>query len=186
MDCSLPGFSVHEIYQARILERVAIFYSRVSFKPRDQTNNSCISCIGRWLLLPLCHLGSCKTHRTLANIWNLISFTPLSYSVCYRHTMLFLNPGPPQICFLMTQKSPFPQSPSLIPILIPKFKLSYHFWNFPWCFLTTLPGLGDPLVFSSSILLTWLPPFALPQQTFSSLRPHSLTAPTLNTVSGVW
>jgi len=37
-DCSLPGFSfVHGIFQARILEWVAIFFSRWSFQPRDQT-----------------------------------------------------------------------------------------------------------------------------------------------------
>ena len=30
MDCSLLGFSVHGIFQARILERVAIFFSRGS------------------------------------------------------------------------------------------------------------------------------------------------------------
>ena len=45
MDHSLPGSSVHGIVQARILEWVAIFYSRVSSQPRDQT---CISCIGKW------------------------------------------------------------------------------------------------------------------------------------------
>jgi len=37
MDCSPPGFSVHEILQARILEWVAISSSRGSFQPRDQT-----------------------------------------------------------------------------------------------------------------------------------------------------
>ena len=30
MDCSLPGFSVHGIFQTRILEWVAIFFSRRS------------------------------------------------------------------------------------------------------------------------------------------------------------
>ena len=35
MDCSLPGFSVHGILQARILEQVAISYSRGSSQPRD-------------------------------------------------------------------------------------------------------------------------------------------------------
>ena len=34
-DCSLLGSSVHGIFQARILERVAIFYPRGSSKPRD-------------------------------------------------------------------------------------------------------------------------------------------------------
>ena len=34
MDCSPPGSSVHGILQARILERVAISFSRGSFQPR--------------------------------------------------------------------------------------------------------------------------------------------------------
>ena len=37
MDCSPPGSSVHGIFQARILEWVAIFFSRVSSWPRDGT-----------------------------------------------------------------------------------------------------------------------------------------------------
>ena len=37
MDCSLPGSSVHGIFQARVLERVAISFSRGSSRPRDQT-----------------------------------------------------------------------------------------------------------------------------------------------------
>ena len=37
MDCSLPGSSVHGILQARVLERVAISFSRGSSWPRDQT-----------------------------------------------------------------------------------------------------------------------------------------------------
>ena len=35
---------------SRILEWVAIYYSRGSSLPRDQTHISCISCIGRWIL----------------------------------------------------------------------------------------------------------------------------------------
>ena len=50
MDCSLPGSSVHGISQARILEWVAIPYSRGSSQPRAQTQISCISCIGRQML----------------------------------------------------------------------------------------------------------------------------------------
>ena len=34
MDYNLPGSSVHEIFQARILERVAISFSRGSFWPQ--------------------------------------------------------------------------------------------------------------------------------------------------------
>ena len=35
MDCSLPGFSVHGISQARILESVATSFFRGSSRPRD-------------------------------------------------------------------------------------------------------------------------------------------------------
>ena len=35
MDCILPGSSVHGILQARILEWVAILFSRGSSQPRD-------------------------------------------------------------------------------------------------------------------------------------------------------
>ena len=61
VDCSPPGPSVHEILQARILEWVAMPSSRGSSWHRDQTRVSCISCIGRQILLPLCNLGSPKT-----------------------------------------------------------------------------------------------------------------------------
>ena len=37
MDCSPPGSSVHGILQARVLEWVAISFSRGSSRPRDQT-----------------------------------------------------------------------------------------------------------------------------------------------------
>ena len=50
VDCSLPSSSVYGIFQARILERVAIFYSRGSSRLRDQTHISCVPCFGRWIL----------------------------------------------------------------------------------------------------------------------------------------
>ena len=37
MDYGLPGFSVHGIFQARVLEWVAISFSRGSSRPKDQT-----------------------------------------------------------------------------------------------------------------------------------------------------
>ena len=45
VDCSPSGCSVHGIFQARILEWVAISFSRGSSRPRDQT---CISCLLPW------------------------------------------------------------------------------------------------------------------------------------------
>ena len=47
LDCRPPGCSVHGISQAKILEWIAISYSRESSHPRDWTH---VSCIGRWVL----------------------------------------------------------------------------------------------------------------------------------------
>ena len=43
VDCSPPGSSIHEILQARILEWVAISFSRGSSRPKDRTQVSCIA-----------------------------------------------------------------------------------------------------------------------------------------------
>ena len=43
MDCSRPGFSVHGIFQARVLEWAAISFSRGSSHPRDRTQVSLIA-----------------------------------------------------------------------------------------------------------------------------------------------
>ena len=47
MDNSPPGSSVHGILQARILEWVAISFSRGFLHPGIEPS---ISCIGRWIL----------------------------------------------------------------------------------------------------------------------------------------
>ena len=54
-ELSSPGSSVHGIFQASILEWVAISTSRGSSWPRDGTQ---ASCSGRWILYPLSHRGS--------------------------------------------------------------------------------------------------------------------------------
>ena len=58
VDCSPIVSSVHGIFQARILECVAISFSRGSSQSRNQTCISCVSCIGRWILYQLHQLGS--------------------------------------------------------------------------------------------------------------------------------
>ena len=50
MDYSPPGSSVHGVFQARLLEWVAISFSRGSSWPRDWTWISCTSLIGRQIL----------------------------------------------------------------------------------------------------------------------------------------
>ena len=43
LDCSPPGSSVHGIFQARVLEWVATFFSRGSSQPRDRIWVFCIA-----------------------------------------------------------------------------------------------------------------------------------------------
>ena len=55
MDCSLPGSSVRGILQVKILEWVAIPFSKGSSQPRDQTQ---LSHIAGGFLYQLSHQGS--------------------------------------------------------------------------------------------------------------------------------
>ena len=43
LDCNPSGSSIHWVFQARILEWVAISFSRESLQPRDRTQVSCIA-----------------------------------------------------------------------------------------------------------------------------------------------
>ena len=56
INCSPSGLSIHDIFQAGILEWVAISSSRGSSQPRDQTYVSCISCTNKWILY---HWATC-------------------------------------------------------------------------------------------------------------------------------
>ena len=66
INCSLPGSSVHQILQSRILEWVATPSSRGPSRPRDRTPISYVSCIWHAGSLPLSHQGS--PFNTLPNI----------------------------------------------------------------------------------------------------------------------
>ena len=66
MDCSLLGSSVHGIFQARILEWVAISFSRGSSPPRDWTQVSCI--VGRRVTL--------WATREVLVIWSFCKYDP--------------------------------------------------------------------------------------------------------------
>ena len=75
---SLPGSSVHGIFQARLLEWVAIPSSRESSQPRDQAPVSCISCIGRCILY----------HFTT---WEIHSMGFNKYMMSYIHNCMILT-----------------------------------------------------------------------------------------------
>ena len=68
MDCSLPGSSLYRISQVRMLEWVAISFSRESSQPSDQTHDSWI---GRQILLPLSHQWNPKTKYFLFKFFNM-------------------------------------------------------------------------------------------------------------------
>ena len=80
MKCKLPGSSVHEILQARILEWVSMLFSRGSSGPRGHAHTSCIFGIGTQAVYHQRHLGSPKLaacHVSLAHIslMILLNFT---------------------------------------------------------------------------------------------------------------
>ena len=85
MDCSLPGSSVHEIFQARILGRVATSSSKGWIFP----NQGSRLCLRHWQVdsLPLSHLGSplllivvqsLSIVRLFATPWTAACQAPLS------------------------------------------------------------------------------------------------------------
>ena len=80
MNCSPPGSSGQGIFQARILEQVAIFFSRAAFWPRDKTRISSISYIGRWIL---CHSATWEAPQVS---WKLPNLT--IWGLCCLHFLL--------------------------------------------------------------------------------------------------
>ena len=85
MDCSLPGFSDHGIFQARVLEWVAISFSRESSQPRDQTWVSRIvgRCFTLWATREALKIiwigkliGNLQNHLVLGENENLGSLSP--------------------------------------------------------------------------------------------------------------
>ena len=95
MDCSPSGSSVHGIFQARVLEWVAISFSRRSFQPRDWTRVSHIVGFTVWATREAQNTGlwakpEC-TRSILVNItWPRMRFQPLYIHVNCWHFLNFL------------------------------------------------------------------------------------------------
>ena len=90
LDCSLPGSSVHGIFQARVLEWFAISFSRGSFWLRDQTQVSCIA--GRCFILWATREAQVKPNSVILNGSQSSSLKSknlvLSLVLIYLHLML--------------------------------------------------------------------------------------------------
>ena len=94
MDYSPLGSSVHGILQARILEWVAISFSRGSSQPKDWTCISWISCIGRWIVYHWCPLGTTPAYflnHEFVNLTHILGSLQLLF-------LLFGISFPPDLC----------------------------------------------------------------------------------------
>ena len=91
MDCSSPGFSVHRIFQVRILEWVTISSSRGSSWPRDQTHVFCVSFIGRRVLYH--YVVNIHSYVGVAKSWTWLSWATsvsLGVALSTSYTLVYL------------------------------------------------------------------------------------------------
>ena len=86
MDCSLPGSSVHGIFQAWILEWVAISFSSRSSQPRDQTQ--VFHTVGRRFIV-----WATRELKCLIYLFSIIHFLNefIQVHITFKHT-IFIPP----------------------------------------------------------------------------------------------
>ena len=81
MDCSLPGSSVYGIFQARVLEWVAISFSRGSSWPRDRTRISRI--VGRCFTVWATSILACIKYCNIRGAVHLKTRVPHASCIFY-------------------------------------------------------------------------------------------------------
>ena len=99
MDCSPPGSSVHGILQARMLEGVAILFTKGTSQPRDRT---CVSCTaGRFFTIwatrkapkdnKLLQIfpGSGRLQRRCVDVFSPAAFYRWAWSECFLWAKIF-------------------------------------------------------------------------------------------------
>ena len=142
MDCSPPGSSVHGILQAKILEWVAISFSRRSLQPRDRTQVSCIA--GR--LDHLSHQRSPKVY----NINSLFSKYLRNYMPRTDLSTWDTVLGRGGLCVCLRQRTL---------IKIPELRWCVIVILFPWCWTPVHVPLGHLYVFEKNMYSEPLPIF---------------------------
>ena len=123
MDCSPPGSPVHGILQARILEWVAISFSRGSSQPRDRTPVSYIA--GRFFTIV--H----KRDSYLLCVWWGVVY---SQEFCCNHDYLLsffsphcgYNPQMRKLCLLPSYSSKQPLEENVLLLLQSCNKVTEH------------------------------------------------------------
>ena len=93
MDCSLPGSSIHGIFQARILEWVAIAFSMIY----GSVQFSSVQSLSRVRLFATPWIAACQASLSITNSWSLLkhmsikSVMPSSHLILC-HPLLLLPP----------------------------------------------------------------------------------------------
>ena len=90
MDWSLPGSSIHGIFQAKMLEWVAISYSRGSSWSRDGTHVSCISCLAGGFFATMPHILRPKS-RDFCRPFGHVMFLHKHFSRPLSHRSAYLS-----------------------------------------------------------------------------------------------
>ena len=108
---TLPDSSVHGISQARILEWVAISFSRGPSWPKDWTQVSCFSCSGKKKILY--HCTTWEAYEALTQ-GNTHTHTHTHTKACYLGGMIFklslCNPELFLLCFISFMSERFGDS----------------------------------------------------------------------------
>ena len=137
VDCNPPGSSVHGIFQARILEWIAVLSSRGSSLPRNWTH---ISCIGRQILYHWATWEAWPTHTELK----------VSYSSSVLLKSAHLPPTPP--------RPPIPLHSRYWAVVL--LNLSVRPYIYPLCsslfwgpFLLPVEGFFDSFILCNIVVL---------------------------------
>ena len=115
MDCTLSGSwnFAYGIFQARILEQVAISYSRGSSQQRDRIHIFCVSCTGRQILY---HWATWEAHISVCGyIFFFIFLFHYGLSQDTESSSLYYTVGP--CCLSILYIHQFTSANSKLPLL---------------------------------------------------------------------
>ena len=146
MDYSPLGFSVHGILQARILEWVAVSFSRGSFWSRDQTQVSCIRgrCFNLWAtswdIWDLIPQAGIKTGPSALGVQNISPWTTREvlmetfYIMSVQNKILEISPTLPMLFYI--KHTPFPPTTIINNMTSNTVDWFCLFWHLQKLFLT--------------------------------------------------
>ena len=118
-DCSLPGSSIHGIFQAKVLEWVAISFSRGSSQSRDQTPVSCIAdrCFT---------IGATREAQLYICIYISPPYHPQIFPGCYVTSSRCSTASSDNVAPLYLSRSTSPRRDSVLPHIWPMWAGVYN------------------------------------------------------------